>query len=486
MTDFDPDMMQAARSHMRHTYGSAVADKATDRFCAAVLQRENQSSGRIAYAAAELSRRSTRAFMEVLGRPMSLAPMLSNPPMPSIVEFDRESMRAQTSAQGTRPPRSESDAPRTRANKAAERARRVHELRTASYQAVAGIFEQIEQSSAAALGLQSEVIGLPRIQAIVTEFCWLNRTVRTWAGPEALTEVSYDDTLERIDLPRPIQFEACHPNQVAIGLPKFRQATGLTGQGVTVAVIDSEIAAFHPALRGRVIQRGRYTSELWGNPRNHATAVAGIIGAQDAEFPGIAPDVTLYNYKVTPVKSSDFDGVQAIADAVSDGVDVINCSWGTQIATRAKSREADAVENAWFSLVPVIKSAGNLGPGRSTLTIPAEANDIIVVGATDLEGTQVQSYSSRGPVNGLRRPELVAPGGDDLRHLACCLADGTVGDAGLGTSFAAPHVTGAIALLLEQQPDLEPNEVRSALLASAKHLRKGTQNDQGRGLLQLV
>jgi serine protease AprX len=488
LTDFesDPDMLEAARSYTRRTYGSAVAEKATDSFLAAVLQREERSAGVLAHAAAEVSRRGTRAFMEVLGRPLSPRSMVGSAPLPSIVEFERQRPRAQVLAEGERRPKAGSDEPMTRAGKAAERTRRVQEMRNAGYQAVAGVYNEIERSSTAALGLAPGMVDVPRIQTLITQFCWLNRTVRTWAGPEALTEVSCDDSVERIDLPRPILFEADIANHVAIGLPTFLEANGLTGRGVTVGVIDSEIALHHPALKGRVVQRSNYTSEPWGNPDSHGTAVAGIIGAKDSRFPGIAPDVTMYNYKIVPVLADDFDGAQAIADAVDDGVDVINCSWGTKLVTDGKSREAGAVDAAWSVLTAVVKSAGNRGPGPSTLTTPADAEDIIVVGATDLEGKQVQPYSSRGPANAVRRPEIVAPGGDDERQIACCLVDGGFGHAGSGTSYAAPHVTGAIALLLEKQPGLDPDQLRSALLESAKRLSHGTRNDQGRGLLRLV
>jgi serine protease AprX len=135
----------------------------------------------------------------------------------------------------------------------------------------------------------------------------------------------------------------------------------------------------------------------------------------------------------------------------------------------------------------VIKSAGNDGPGASTMTTPADADGVIVVGGTDLAGTRVGDYSSRGPVQRHTRPHLVAPGGEpDGPHLSCCLITGGFGDAGFGTSYAAPQATGAVALLLQQNPKLKPDDIRDHLLRCAKKLRAFTPNDQGRGLMQLA
>ena len=137
-----------------------------------------------------------------------------------------------------------------------------------------------------------------------------------------------------------------------------------------------------------------------------------------------------------------------------------------------------------------MKSAGDRGPGASTLTTPADADGIIVVGATDRQGVSVQDYSSRGPffdVNGNRvsRPHLVAPGGSDGDEMTSCMVGGNFGLVGVGTSFAAPHVTGLIALLLSVDPASSPDEIRNDLITSCVQLGGSTADEQGHGFLRL-
>jgi serine protease AprX len=243
----------------------------------------------------------------------------------------------------------------------------------------------------------------------------LNRTVKAPAWPGVLAEIAADDAVSTVDLPRRIVREAIVVGGVT-GAPEFRSRTGSIGADVVVAIIDSEIDASHPALAGRVVRRRNFTDEPWGYPDMHGTAVDGIVGASSPQITGIAPDVMIYLYKVLATNAyltgTDFDGARALQLAVEDGADVANISWGVGPASNGQSREARAVDAAWALGMTVVKSAGNRGPWLRTLTSPADASGVIVVGATDVGGTGVQAYSSRGPLpNGEHRPHLVAPGG---------------------------------------------------------------------------
>jgi serine protease AprX len=140
--------------------------------------------------------------------------------------------------------------------------------------------------------------------------------------------------------------------------------------------------------------------------------MAAIIAARSDAFSGMAPDAEIYNYKVlathAALHAEDFEGALAIQHALEDGVRVVNCSWGAGPATDGMSREARACDTAWRLGLTVVKSAGNRGPGTSTLTTPADAEGVITVGATDSRGGSIPDYSSRGPTADGQPP--AAPG----------------------------------------------------------------------------
>jgi len=323
--------------------------------------------------------------------------------------------------------------------------------------------------------------------------CWLNHSVRSAAPVRVVADIAGDPRVLHIDLPRPLVPELRH-SRVALGL------TGIRGsftrqrpydpekKGIVVAVIDSEVAHLHPALQGRVLQRQRFTREDWGHPDRHGTAVAGIIAARGDTVLGIAPDTVIYNYKVLAGCSEDADDADlwcAIMSALEDGARIANVSLGTRAETDGRSREARACDAAWAQGMTIVKSAGNGGSRPGTITCPGDARGAIVVGATDRDGKGVQPYSSRGPTrNGKPGPDLVAPGGTDDVGIESCLPDGTFGDCGCGTTLAAPHVTGLLALMLEEEPELTPDQQRERLLEMCRPMG-GNEEARGRGLPSL-
>ena len=323
----------------------------------------------------------------------------------------------------------------------------------------------------------------------LTQTCWLNQTVRVVGDPYVLAEVAADPKIKFIDPPRKLVKELDVTSGV-MALPDYRQRYPFTGKGVKIGVIDSEVALSHPALAGRVIHRRNYTSEPWGSPDEHGTAVAGIIASNDVKFTGIAPEASIYNYKVLATipssSADDFEGSLALQHALEDGMDIVNCSWGTGPASDGTSREARACNAAWDNGLVIVKSAGNRGPGLETLTSPADATGIIVVAATDRTGQEIQQYSSRGPnQTNLNAPTLCAPGGSPMDGIISCRPGGGFDVCGHGTSFAAPHVTGLLALLLEENINLSPDELRNALIKLSTSLSGFSKEEQGVGFLSL-
>ena len=287
---------------------------------------------------------------------------------------------------------------------------------------------------------------------------------------------------------------------------------GLSGAGVTVALIDTGVAAL-PDVAGRVLQvtdpvtRAAspcvdYSGE--GHCRDsygHGTFMAGIImgdgAASGGRFAGMAPRADLISLKVAGRDgSSDVSKVvSAIQWTVQHkdryGIDVLNLSLGTDATTSWRSDPFNyAVERAWQAGIVVVVSAANFGPAPGTIAKPADDPWVLTVGAVDDRGTapvgddRLPDFTSRGPTaDGVAKPDVVAPGahlvslrapGSAVDQLAAGVVDGSH-RRGSGTSMAAATVTGGAALLLEQHPEWTPAQVKGALLSTAR--RTGASSD---------
>ncbi len=363
---------------------------------------------------------------------------------------------------------------------------RVDAVRRHFYESAGAIADELERTAGTILGGSplSETMGT--VPSPTTQMCWLNGTIRTVPDPAALAVIAEDERVRSIDVGRRLHREV-NMTGSTIGAPAYRDEESVDGTNIIIAVLDGEVAAAHPDFGGRVSHRLNHTLEPWGNPDGHGTAVASIAAGSH----GVAPGATILNYKVLAtvqaLNADDFGGSVALQRAVEDGAHIANCSWGVSAAGTTLSREADACDTAWLLGMVVIKSAGNRGPTLQTLTSPAEAEGVIVVGATDRLGTAVQDYSSRGPLpSGGKRPHLVAPGGSPDDQITAALPGGAYGPVGYGTSYAAPHVAGAAALLLQANGSLTPDAVRSALIRMSTPLAGADPDSQGAGLLELA
>lgn len=486
------EVVKAARARVTNTMGEKLARKASNAFC-------------LAYGAPAPS-----SFAETLGPKPPASVIVEFNPQPDVsdaIDNAVESLRGSKSWTRFRNELKKIKLPPVTSGRVTEvmesgrsepellplgAARVLRHLKVMSsrdnfYKVTGPITDSIERHSQAFVHSETTRARSPR--APITEVCWLNRTVRLWGDPRALAEAASDDSIEVVDLPRPLTREI-NISARTVGAPQFSTRFKKSGKGIIVAIIDGEVALTHPALIGRVVHKMNFTDEPWGNPDSHGTAIAGIIASNDTSFAGMATEVTIYNYKVmatNSISAADFDGSLAIQHALEDGVQAANCSWGNGPAGDGTSREARACDNAWKKGMVIIKSAGNHGPGISSMTTPADADGVIVVGATEREGASVQDYSSRGPAGTKSRPHLVAPGGiHGGPGITSCLVGGGFGDTGAGTSLATPHVTGLVALLLERDPSLTPDEVRNSLLSVCTSLNGFDLNTEGAGLLSLL
>lgn len=276
------------------------------------------------------------------------------------------------------------------------------------------------------------------------------------------------------------------------------QARAITGQSVTVAVLDTGIDYTHPDLGGCIGAgckvAGGYNfieGEDATNPidkHGHGTHVAGIIAAKGT-LTGVAPDVTLYAYKVLSDQGWGMEsGIVAALEKVvdpdgdpltDDQFDIVNMSLGGSGAP--DSPISEAANNAVAAGVVVVVAAGNSGSAYSTIGSPGNAEQVLTVGASDNNG-EIAGFSSRGPIAGKAyvKPELVAPG---VEINSAQPGGGYVRLS--GTSMAAPHVAGGAALLKQLYPELTPAELKTLLINTSNNLGQDVFT-QGAGMMDLA
>jgi len=294
----------------------------------------------------------------------------------------------------------------------------------------------------------------------------------------------------------------------AIGADRlWNQANYLQGQGVTVAVVDSGIGDHNdfkstPDGNGdmRVLKTAVYVtgSDKLKDWYGHGTHVAGIIGGNgnksDGRYIGIAPKVNLVSVDVAndqggSTTSDVIAGLQWVFNNKAKyNIRVVNISLNSSVAESYHTSALNAaVEILWFKGIVVVVSAGN--NGTATLYPPANDPFVITVGAADDRGTPglsddtLATFSAYGVTeSGFAKPDLVAPGANIIsvlskqdNTLAVAHPDHKLTDSNLwdyyfrmsGTSMSAPVVSGAVALLLQDEPNLTPDQVKYRLKATA-------------------
>jgi serine protease AprX len=283
-------------------------------------------------------------------------------------------------------------------------------------------------------------------------------------------------------------------------------ASGATGKGVTVAVVDTGIAGSLPDFRvSETDRRSRVVASAVihpyatspGDGLGHGTHVAGLIAGSggnrddsdplDGKYAGVAPDANLVSVKVADEEGNStvidvIDGLQFVVDKKDElGIRVVNLSLNS---TWAESYRTDplaaAAEQAWNAGLVVVTAAGNRGTDLDAVSY-APANDpfVVVAGAVDDKGTKdvlddtTAPWSSRGVTQeGAKKPDVLAPGARLVSTLApgsryetlcpTCVVDGQYFRVG-GTSMAAAVTSGAAATLIQAHPTWSNNRIKGAL-----------------------
>ncbi|MFC3453047.1 S8 family serine peptidase [Amycolatopsis speibonae] len=272
---------------------------------------------------------------------------------------------------------------------------------------------------------------------------------------------------------------------------------GWTGKGATVAVVDTGIDEKHPDLAGKTIASADFSGEgdivdRYGHGTHCASIIAGTGAASGGRYKGVAPDAKLVVAKVFDA-SGEGDTAQVMAGidwAVAQGAKIVNLSLGAGITDGADplSEQIDTLSAKTGALFVV--ASGNSGPGDRTVTTPGTATSALTVGAVDRDN-KIAWFSSRGPRmrDAAVKPEITAPG---VGIVAARAADTAMGDpvddnytAASGTSMATPHVAGAAAILLQQQPGLTGQALKNTLVTTAKDVGLRWY-EQGAGLLDVA
>ncbi len=298
-------------------------------------------------------------------------------------------------------------------------------------------------------------------------------------------------------------------DQVATGVgADFAWAQGLTGAGVDVAVIDTGVNEV-PSLAGRVVDGpdlsfdGQNDSLRHRDLHGHGTNMSAIIAGDDSDYgDGIAPGARIVNVKVGAGDGAvDVSQVIAAINWVvehknEDGMNirVLNLAYGTD---GDQNYEMDplsfAVENAWRNGIVVVAAAGNEGREVVGLSNPATNPFIMAIGgagksAENDSGFKAADWTTKG--DEIRDPDLVAPGeclisasfdGSFIGYThpeAVSSVNGNTYLRGTGTSQAAGVVSGAAALLLEQRPELTPDQVKEILTSSARLLHENLKKNE--------
>ncbi len=269
-----------------------------------------------------------------------------------------------------------------------------------------------------------------------------------------------------------------------------RMDKGYTGEGVTVALIDTGADGEHKVLAGKIVAFKDFVNNQTDSydDNGHGTHCASLVAGEKGT--GVAPRA-----KLVVIKVMDQEGACYLSDALNAldwclenkehyGIRVVSFSVGGESPSDGSSLLDEACNKMVENGLVMCVAAGNSGPVASSIVIPGDAENVITVGAVDSSGN-IFELSSRGPTaKGDTKPDLVTLGVD----VVSALAGSKNGKSSLsGTSMAVPQVSGAAALLLQARSDLSPADLKRVLLKTADDLGpSGLDNVYGYGALNLT
>lgn len=263
-----------------------------------------------------------------------------------------------------------------------------------------------------------------------------------------------------------IPFSSTFWTKKLVGANKANEQ-GFKGEGITVAVIDTGARVSHQQLRRvkmltAMPEKGGSGADSNGHG-SHCVSTVGGAYAIDRKYnipcEGMAPDCNLVSIQALGFIigigfSSDI--IQAMEMCIKLDAGVVSMSLGSEDPPPdLENPEAEVINKLTEDGRIIVVAAGNSGPSSGTIGSPGSCANALTVGAWDeIEGSLAE-FSSRGPVHGLVKPDVVAPGVRIDSALVGYL-DGMVDKTQIkfgaisGTSMACPHVSGLVALMKEK------------------------------------
>ena len=245
----------------------------------------------------------------------------------------------------------------------------------------------------------------------------------------------------------------------------------LRGNNISIGVINSEIDAAHPDLKGTVSERYDATG-VEDNPHAHGTGMAGAIVSRQRLL-GVAPGARIlairaFSTRSKSPESTTYNILRGLDWAINNKVRIVNMSFA---GPRDPSLER-ALKEAHDKGIILIAAAGNAGP-KSPPLYPAADRHVIAVTATDIDD-RLFTGANRGNYLTLSAPgvDILVPAPNGEYQITT------------GTSVATAHISGVVALMLERNPRLTPADVRRILTQSAKRI--GPSGEYGSGLVDPI
>jgi subtilisin family serine protease len=371
------------------------------------------------------------------------------------------------------------------------------ELRAVSHQTQDGLARYLESAAVK-----------PKVK--LTRRFWIDNLMLVQATPDVIREIAarsdVREVFDNFTVTMPPRPDDGHPTvqQGAplwdpfqkIGVKQVWSTYGINGTGVVVGGLDTGVDITHPDISGKMVTLnpadptypgGWAEFDANGNvipgsvPHDsdqHGTHTTGtVLGGSASGYPiGVAPGAHFIHGLVIPGGSGTFaqvaGGMEWIIDpdnnpATNDGAQVVNMSLG---GTGTYSEMVAPTDNMVAANVFPSFSIGNSGPGASTTGSPGNVPSAFGVGATDSLDV-IASFSSRGPVTWNYppyvgtwiKPDISAPG----VLIFSSIPGGTWEGDWSGTSMAAPHITGTVALMLQANPTLTVDQVKLLLQQTA-------------------